>query len=115
MGNRTVVVLYNDQASEWENDPALGKKISIGMNYVGRNRLGEYDHPSDLRYGKVVEMAHADTQTLAVLDSYNFKAIAHSSWYSRDDESVEVKLLKVAAASLGYKLIKQSKKESDEG
>jgi hypothetical protein len=113
MGNRTVVVLYNDQAGEWSKDPLLGQKIDIGMNYVGRARTGEYDHPSNLRYGEVVELAHADTQTLAVLDGYRFNAIVHSSWYARDEESVEVKLLKAAAEKLGYKLIRQLKKESE--
>lgn len=110
MGNRTVVVLYNDQTQEWENDPALGKKISIGMNYVGkafRSTQDDWDLKSNLHYGRVVEMAHADTQTLAVLNGYHFTPIAHHHWFSNEDpDSVELKLLRVAAEKLGYTLRK---------
>ena len=40
MGFRTVVVLFNDQASEWENDPSLGKKISHAKNFATGRSLG---------------------------------------------------------------------------
>ena len=108
MGFRTVVVLFNDQASEWENDPSLGKKISRAKNFAtGRPLgLGKNDiHKANIGYGRVVECAHADTQTLAVLDSYNMTQIAHSRW-NPNDKDVELKLLKEAAEKLGYKIVK---------
>ncbi|MBX9723569.1 MAG: hypothetical protein K2X81_19350 [Candidatus Obscuribacterales bacterium] len=104
MGFRTVVVLFNDQASEWENDPALGKKISHAMNFAfGRGT----DSRADIGYGRVVECAHADTQTLAVLDSYNMTQIAHASWRPHTlNEEAQLELLKNAAEKLGYKIVK---------
>lgn len=53
MGYRTIVVLYNDEQHVWEHDPELGKKIS---NSQRGNK--EFD------LGKVVEVAHADDQTI---------------------------------------------------
>lgn len=103
MGFRTVVVLFNDQASEWENDPSLGKKISHAKNFATGRSLGV--GKNDIGYGRVVECAHADTQTLAVLDSYNMTQIAHSHW-NPNDKDVELKLLKEAAEKLGYKIVK---------
>lgn len=105
MGYRTVVVLINDQAHEWMKDPELGKKISMAMN--GR-RGGE-----DLGYGRVVECCHADQQTLAVIDSYNFTGIAHGYWSGNEtDVETQRKLLADAASKIGYKLIKDSKATS---
>ena len=67
MGHRTVLVLNNDQASQWENDPELGKKIFYGAAMMNREHmLPELRFP----YGQIVEQVHADTQTLAVLDGY---------------------------------------------
>ena len=104
MGYRTVVVLYNDQASEWENDPELGKKIAHGMNGVHMQDNG------DLHYGKVVECTHADTQTLAVVDGYNFQPVAYEAWNSCDTpSSVVMKLLRAAAKKMGYRLVKDNK------
>lgn len=46
MGFRTVVMLSNDYAHEWEHDPKLGEKIAHAMNYASqlpatwRNRRG---------------------------------------------------------------------------
>lgn len=105
MGSRTVVVLYNDQTTKWENDPALGRKISIGMNYTYKPH-NEWDNKANLPYGRVVECAHADTQTLAVIDGYQFRPIAHSSWYSQEAADPALKLLKIAAENLGYRLVK---------
>lgn len=107
MGYRTVVVLFNDQASQWENDPDLGKKISHAMNFVGEeNKDRPYGSPW-LGYGRVVECAHADTQTLAFIDSYSMEPLAHGYW----NESVattdaQLNLLKDAAKKLGYQLVK---------
>jgi len=103
MGYRTVVVLFNDKSSEWQNDPKLGEKIVHGMNRIG-------DPKADLGYGRIVECTHADTQTLAVLDSYNFITVAHDHWTRNEKpEELSLKLLKEAANKLGYKLVKNAK------
>ena len=104
MGYRTVVVLYNDQAHEWENDPELGKKIARAMSYVNdRDR-------SDLHYGKVVECTHADTQTLAVLDGYSFTPVAYGMWQRLDKfDDIVQRLMKAAAEKLGFTLSKKRK------
>ena len=107
MGYRTIVILHNDRASEWENDPNLGKKIATGMNYAMGSRTDDSNTPANLSYGRVVECAHADQQTLAVIDGYSFKPIAHSGWYAKElPEDVELKLLKEAARKYGYRLTK---------
>ena len=112
MGYRTVVILFNDQASEWKKDPELGKKIAAGMNFAMGSDGEELHTPADLRYGRVVECAHADQQTLAVIDSYSFKPIAHSNWYAKElPEDVEIKLLCAAARKHGYRLSKIPAKE----
>ena len=98
MGFRCVVMLSNDQASTWENDPKLGEKIARAMNYVGTER-------GDLGYGRVVECTHADTQTLAVIDSYfGFAPISYSNWRRGSTaEDTALRLLKDAADDAGYR------------
>ena len=111
MGFRTVVVLYNDQASTWENDPELGKKIARALN----SAMGHTPEPeADLGYGKVVECSHADTQTLAVIDGYDFKALAYDHWYqNKSDEEMQLRLLKEAAEKLGYRLTRIPQKKTE--
>lgn len=105
MGYRTIVVLYNDQASEWENDPLLGKKIARGMNHAAGGRAA--DPKADLRYGQVVECAHADCLTLGIFDSYAFKPLHHGSWRRGEaDEAMKLRVLEEAAARMGYRLTK---------
>ena len=107
MGFRTVVMLNNDQANEWSKDSLLGEKIYNGMNYTF-SLPSERDNPANLRYGRVVECTHADTQTLALVTDYTgFVPLAYSSWYARED-NVELKILKRAADALGYRLVKKS-------
>jgi hypothetical protein len=112
MGFRTVVILYNDQCSEWENDPTLGKKIAHGMNdAMNYNISNSRTSNAYLGYGKVVQCMHADTQTLAIIDGYQFTPIGHG-FQHHDGESSEnlmFKLFKSAAEHYGYKLIKDSK------
>lgn len=98
MGHRTVVLLNNDQASEWENDPALGRKIMVA------SVLRDEDFP----YGSIVDSSHADVQRLIMIDSLTATTLATDNWYARDDD-VRLKLLRKAAKSLGYKLIKDNK------
>jgi len=105
MGFRTVVVLYNDRTDEWKNDPQLGRKIMEGMNHTHETGL---DSRADIGYGRVVECAHADTQTVAVLDSYLFTPIIHSFWHCNEpDEDRNIRLLKELADKLGYKVSKK--------
>ena len=109
MGFRTTVVLYNDQASTWENDPELGKKIAHAMNFAG-GRMNEDDkRNASLGYGKVVECAHADLNTLALISGYDLKVLGHSSSYGHQaDDKVMMDLLTSAADKLGMKLIKKT-------
>lgn len=111
MGFRTVVMLSNDMAREWSNDPELGKKIDRAMNNVGsQDRYGPMS--SDLGYGRVVECTHADVQTLVRLDHYTgFEPVAHTSRRSgpSNDEDM-IRLLKEAADKLGYRLSKKPSK-----
>ena len=97
MGFRTVVMLYNDQAGNWENDPNLGKNIARAMNWK-----------ADLGYGHVVLCEHADTQTIGVFDSYRFVPIAAGAW-RRDEptDAMSVRMVKEAAVRLGYRLVKK--------
>ena len=104
MGFRTVVVLSNDRASEWENDPDLGIKISLAASAQVFAR-------QTLPYGQIVEMAHADTQTVAILDGYGGSAVAHSHWHrDQTDEQRDLECLKALAEKLGYRVSKKSVK-----
>jgi hypothetical protein len=104
MGFRTVVILNNDLASEWGNDPSLGKKI---LHSAGRINVC-YDN--EFQGGVVVECCHMDNQSFAIIDGMRFESVSHSSW-SRSDtkESVALRLLKSAADKLGFRLVKKSK------
>jgi len=108
MGFRTVVVLSNDQAHEWENDPELGKKImhAAAVKTYDRDREGHWHaarHP--FQYGDIVEQVHADTQTLAVLDGYGGKPVAYTHWHrGSTPEGTELALLKELANKLGYRV-----------
>lgn len=106
MGYRTVVMLDNDWAREWEKDPELGRKISTGMMFAGRNVKTENPLGS---YGSVVECVHADIKTMVVLGDYDsFETL--STKFSYGGVSVEMKLdmLRDVAEELGYRLIKKS-------
>jgi hypothetical protein len=103
MGFRTVVMLNNDRSHEWANDPKLGEKIRTAMNMGSRA-------PEVENYGAVVECAHADTQTLVLLDHYTgFTPFAYSSRQSGPTtEEDKIKLLKRSAENMGYRLVKKS-------
>jgi len=100
MGFRTVVVLFNDQTSEWKNDPHLGENIMHAANSREDRSLG---------YGRVIECVHADSQTLGVLNSYNFMPLARGNWYTgQKTEQMKLDLLQKAAEELGYTLVKKA-------
>lgn len=112
MGYRTVVILYNDQCSEWSKDPDLGQKISVGMNDAMGMRSPERFSNADLGYGRVVQCTHADTQTLAVIDSYHFSPVAHSFWRQNDTQPAkELRLMQDWADRMGYRLVRKPTKE----
>lgn len=112
MGYRTVVLLQNDRASEWQKDAELGHKIAIAMNYAMPMRLEPGDRSkADFGYGHVVSCHHADTQSIGIFDSYHFTPLAYSNWYAgEDEESMKLKMLKVAAEEMGYRLVKKANK-----
>lgn len=100
MGYRTVVVLVNDRTGDWSNDPNLGQNIAQAMNAPQDRHLG---------YGRVVECVHADVQTLGILHDYQFTPLAHSNWHrEQQDNDRAIQLLKQAADSLGYRLVKKA-------
>lgn len=103
MGFRTVICLFNDQMHEWSKDPNLGSLIaaaSVELPTDGR-------HPRISNYGCILEVTHADTQRLAVLDSYSMKTLALGHWATGGlEKQRDLALLKNAAEKLGYKLVK---------
>jgi len=104
MGFRTVVVLNNDQAHEWESDLSLGRQIWMASCTLGRKDPGIHE----FQYGQVVEQVHADTQTVAFLDGYGGKAVAHYHWYcGQTEEQKNLQLLKALADKLGYRVSKK--------
>ena len=111
MGYRTVVVFNNDQASTWENDPELGKKIARDMQRYSTsvNRINYT--PLELIGGSVLECVHADVQTLAILDGYDGRPVACTHWYRGQTEAdQELALLKELADKLGYRISRKPKK-----
>lgn len=110
MGYRTVVMLNNDVAHQWQKDSALGQMIGRAMNYA--NDKDRKDMARVGGYGTVVECVHADNQTLAILDGYTmFKHIDSQPWMRNvSDDEAAVRLLKSAANKLGYRLVKRPAK-----
>jgi hypothetical protein len=105
MGFRTVVILNNDHCGKWENDPELGRKISRAMNDLRGTaaNLGGM--------GRVVECCHADSQTLAVIDSLTFTPLAYDLWVRNErEDAVVLKMLRQAADRKGYRLVRKTKK-----
>ena len=106
MGYRTVVILNNDLEGTWSRDMDLGRKISSAMSYsVSPSR----QHLADFGHGLVVECVHADTQTLAVVDGFRFQPVLRSFWHRGEtDKERDLRILREAAAVMGYQLVKQS-------
>lgn len=97
MGHRTVVILFNDEQQKWQHDPELGQKIATSQYNYG-----------EFYGGKVVEVAHSDDQSLAVIDSYNYQIIGDSNWiFGETPDEVKLKLLRRAAEAMGYSLVKK--------
>jgi hypothetical protein len=110
MGYRTVVILYNDQTDEWSKDETLGQKIMIGMNDAMGYKRPQHLSAAYLGFGRVVQCAHADTQTVAILDGYDMEPLVHSFWrQGESNEGKHLRLLHEMARQLGYKLVKDKK------
>ena len=58
MGFRTVVVLNNDQAHEWQKDPELGNKI---FHAASMKQWGRTEFEDRFQYGDTIEQVHADS------------------------------------------------------
>lgn len=100
MGHRTVVILSNDATGTWRDDPELGAKI---------HRASQIDVDHYFEYGSIGEMVHCDTQTIVAIDSLHMTELAHSHFdrnETRDDANL--KLLRLAAGKLGYRLVLNS-------
>lgn len=101
MGFRTVIMLNNDYANQWRNDPALGRKIARATSGI---------RPTDIEnYGSVVECVHADTQTLVRLYHYSgFEPLAYTMRRSGPSTNEDkLSLLICAAEEMGYMLVKK--------
>ncbi len=108
MGYRTVVVFNNDQTSEWENDPELGRKIAQDMHKRDDGR----STPLNIIGGEVLECVHADTQTLAILDGYSGRVVVRTHWFrGQTQEGQELTLLKELAEKHGYRIAKKPAKK----
>jgi hypothetical protein len=111
MGFRTVVVLQNDRAHEWQEDPQLGRKIwEASCDLFNPRDKGQ--NAGWFSYGMVAEQVHADVQTLAVIDGYSAKPVAHTHWNrGQTNEAVELALLKELAEKHGMSLRKKASKK----
>lgn len=100
---RTIVCLFNDQMHDWSRDPYLGSNIISAASVPPRDN----QHTRVSNYGYILEVTHADTQRLAVLDSYSMKTLALGNWSTGGlEKQRDLALLKQAAEKLGYKLVK---------
>ena len=110
MGFRTVVILYNDQASEWEKDPELGRKIATGMNYAAGGNY-DWNSPANLHYGNVMSCEHADNATMTVIDGYYGRRLATTSMgWKEKPEVIDFQLIRSVADVMGFRLVKKSEK-----
>jgi len=107
MGFRTMVMLYNDEASKWQNNTHLGSDIYHAATNV-HSGMAHFDG------GQVVSCEHADTQVLSVIDSYSYRPLAFSHWQRENTNAdTELQLLTQAAEKLGYKLTKKATPKND--
>lgn len=102
MGYRTVVILQNDLANEWRDDPNLGRLIAEHAHYPADER--------HFKYGNVAECVHNDVRTLMDIDAGRADTVAHVNWYAGcADEDQRLRLLKQFADSMGYTIRRKPK------
>ena len=100
MGFRTVVILSNDYAHQWETDTQLGRKISQAAS----NRLVK--DGSGFQYGSIVEVVHADAESLVHISSLNSKVVAQEYWRpGKTTEQYEIELLNRLAKKHKFNLV----------
>lgn len=114
MGFRTVLMLSNDYAQDWQNDPELGKKIARAMNYAHGGEPRDADIGN---YGRVIECVHADAQSLLVLSEYrSCQPLAMTHWQQAEaPDAVAIKLLQHAADKLGFRLVAKAQRSPAKG
>lgn len=104
MSLRSVIILNNDKAHLWSNDPLLGQKIMNSVNEIHKTpHIDNYDN-----YGKVVQCVHEDNQTLAYIHRKDvFIPIAGAmEWCDEFIEDDILNMIRIAARSKGYRLVK---------
>ena len=86
---------------QWERDSFLGKKIATAANAVHAVRRDE----RCLEYGSIVEVAHADAESLIHISSLNGRVVAQDYWHpQKTTAEFEIELLKRLAAKHNMKL-----------
>ena len=103
MGFRTVIVLQNDEASNWHHDPHLGDHImAAGIEYLNQNQSGGRI-PG---VGFVAEVTHNDFDSLLYVRSGRVERLAapHCS-PSKTVQQGQLEALAHAAKQLGFKLV----------
>lgn len=99
MGFRTVVILNNDTMHQWEQDSSLGRKIAEAASKVRRDG-------GNMEYGKIVEVVHADAESLVHFSSLDGRVVAQDYWHpNKTNEQFEVELLKRFAEKHNLKLV----------
>lgn len=98
MGHRTLIMLNNDHLESLKSDQEIGRRIYNAA-------IGAQDDFGPV--GQVVERAHADTVNLAIIGlngSFSVTSLSTSYW---SNPTQILDLVRVAADSLGFKLVKK--------
>lgn len=107
MGYRTIIVLNNDEANVWGNNP-LGKAITVASGKKISNRGGEI-LLNGVQIGNVIDCEHADTESIVHFSSLHGTTLGRSFYNSRmtEEEQREAMIVELAE-SMGYKLVKNN-------
>lgn len=116
MGYRTIIVLNNDEANVWGNNP-LGKAITVASGKKISNRGGEI-LLNGVQIGNVIDCEHADTESIVHFSSLHGTTLGRSFYNSRmTEEDQREAMIVELAESMGYKLVKNNPevKNNEEG
>lgn len=107
MGYRTIIVLNNDEANVWGNNP-LGKAITVASGKKISNRGGEI-LLNGVQIGNVIDCEHSDTESIVHFSSLHGTTLGRSFYNSRmtEEEQREAMIVELAE-SMGYKLVKNN-------